>query len=144
MTYEAVYDIVDAEEYIRWRFGENRAFEYRRDIYNELAALKTDYNNYGTAGCIYRGYRIYRKPFSPAIIFWVVKKDGVHVLRIPREEFNWQLFLICIRIMNICIPMSYLFSKAVKQSIKAIGCFVSSDIDTGRNKVLLFKGKEKN
>ncbi|MBR4143913.1 MAG: hypothetical protein IKU06_00475 [Lachnospiraceae bacterium] len=49
VTYEAINDIVDAEEYIRYSFG-------------------------------------------PAIIFWVIINEEVHILRVPREEYNWQKF----------------------------------------------------
>ena len=40
----------------------------------------------------YRGYQIYKRPFSPAIIFYVIIEDVVHVLRILREEENWSLY----------------------------------------------------
>lgn len=40
----------------------------------------------------YRGYQIYKRPFSPAIIFYVIIEEVVHVLRILREEENWSLY----------------------------------------------------
>ncbi|MCR5105298.1 MAG: type II toxin-antitoxin system RelE/ParE family toxin [Eubacterium sp.] len=92
VTYEAIYDIVEAREYINQYFGAERELQYNSDIKKEINSLSTDAMMYASSGCMYRGYIIYKKPFSPAIIFWVVKNDGVHVLRVPREEFDWQKF----------------------------------------------------
>ncbi len=92
ITYEAIYDIVEAEEHILYRFGSERAKQYRKDIYAELKALSTDATIYAASGFKYRGYTIFKKPFSPAIIFWVIKENEVHVLRVPREEYDWKKF----------------------------------------------------
>ena len=92
ITYEAINDIVDAEEYIRYSFGEERAIEYRNDIRNEIMSLSTNALMYRNSGFKYKQDIIYKKPFSPAILFWIVRNDGVHVLRVPREEYNWQRY----------------------------------------------------
>lgn len=92
VTLEAVYDILNAEEYIRNEFGEHRALKYRDDIQAELEMLSSDAYLYASSGFVYRGYTIYKKPYSPAIIFWIVVNGVVHVLRIPREEYDWQHF----------------------------------------------------
>ena len=39
ITFEAIYDIADAEEYILYAFGEKRAEEYHHAIYEELYKL---------------------------------------------------------------------------------------------------------
>ena len=41
----------------------------------------------------YRGYSIHKKPFPPSIIFYVLMKDEVHILRVLREEQNWERIL---------------------------------------------------
>lgn len=67
ITYEAIYDIVEAEEHILYRFGSERAKQYRKDIYAELKTLSTDATIYAASGFKYRGYTIFKKPFSPAV-----------------------------------------------------------------------------
>lgn len=69
ITFEAIYDIADAEEYILYAFGEKRAEEYHHAIYEELYKLKSDIVSYMPSGFKYRKYTIYKKPFKPAIIF---------------------------------------------------------------------------
>ena len=68
ITYEAIYDIVESSEYINLYFGEEREQKFRNDIKNEIRALSTDASLYVSSGFKYRGYVIYKKPFSPAII----------------------------------------------------------------------------
>lgn len=92
VTYEAIYDIVNAEENIRRNFGEKKAKEYLLKIYSEIKALSTDATFYGTSGFQYRGYTIFKKPVSPSIIFWIIKNNIVHILRVPREEYDWHNF----------------------------------------------------
>lgn len=91
ITYEAIYDIADAEEYICYEFGQRRADEYHIDIYNEIQDF-ANFCSYGPSGCHYRGYTIFKKPFKPVIIFGIIIGDEVHILRITREEYDWQGF----------------------------------------------------
>ena len=92
VTYEAIYDIVEAEEHIRYKFGYKRAQKYRDEIKAQFKALSTDAFIYVATKFKYRNYTIYKKTFSPAIIFWIIKDDEVHILRVPREEYDWQGF----------------------------------------------------
>ena len=92
ITIEAIYDIVNTEEYIARTFGEKRAAEYRRDIRNEISSLSVTATIYASSGFMYRNYVIYKKPFPPGVIFWVVREDGAHVLRVPREEYDWKRY----------------------------------------------------
>ena len=94
VTYEAIYDIVDAEEHIIRNFGTNRKERFHVEIQEEIRRLSTDANLYQKNGYFYRGYEIHNKPFPPAIIFYVIKEDGVHVLRVPREEYDWGNFFL--------------------------------------------------
>ena len=91
ITYEAIYDIADAEEYIFYEFGQERANEYHTDIYNEIKSF-ANFCSYSSSGCCYRGYAIFKKPFKPAIIFGIIISDEIHILRVVREEYDWQEF----------------------------------------------------
>lgn len=44
---------------------------------------------------LYRNYSIQKKPFPPSIIFYVFieEKQEVHILRVLREERDWQRIL---------------------------------------------------
>ena len=57
ITYEAIYDIVEAEEHILYSFGIDRAKVYEKDIYAEIVALSTDATFYSSTGFKYRGYK---------------------------------------------------------------------------------------
>lgn len=70
-------------------FGEIRASKYRLAIRKELANLSYQAGLYGDIHIDYRGYAIYKRIFSPAIIFYVIQNDGIHILRILREEVDW-------------------------------------------------------
>ena len=65
VTYEAIYDIVDAEEHIIRNFGINRKERYHVEIREEIRRLSTDANLYQRSGYFYRGYEIHNKPFPP-------------------------------------------------------------------------------
>lgn len=44
---------------------------------------------------LYRNYTIHKKLFPPSIIFYILveEKKEVHILRVLREERNWQNIL---------------------------------------------------
>ena len=111
ITYEAIYDIVEAEEWIFYRFGSDRAKRYRKEIYTELKKLSTDASIYAGSGFKYRGYTIYKKPFSPAIMFWIIKENEVHVLRVPREEYDWKTFFETHKDYDYSYPTSNVLKK---------------------------------
>jgi len=90
VTREAVNDIVDTEVYIIGQFGEVRAEKYRADIKKVLVNLSVEGTIYSKSGFNYKNYIIYKKPFSPAIIFWIIRQNNIHVLRILRESYNWK------------------------------------------------------
>lgn len=92
LTHEAINDIVDAEVYINGQFGEARAGRYRADIKKVLRNLSVEGTIYSESGFYYRNYIIYKKPFPPAIIFWIIRQNSIHVLRILRESYNWQRY----------------------------------------------------
>ncbi len=92
LTHEAINDIVDAEVYITEQFGEARAEKYSADIKRLLRNLSVEGTIYCKSGFNYKNYIIYKKPFPPAIIFWIISQNSIHVLRILRESYNWQRY----------------------------------------------------
>ena len=41
----------------------------------------------------YRGYYIHKKLFLPSIIFYIILDNEVHILRVLREERDWEPIL---------------------------------------------------
>lgn len=89
LTWEAIYDITDIAEYIEIYFGIEKADCFQQ----EIREIISDLNIFSLSGMKtyiqYRGYEIYRKNFSPSIIFYIIKDDMVHVLRVLRHEQDW-------------------------------------------------------
>lgn len=48
---------------------------------------------FNQTGILYREYIIYMKPFPPSIIFYTMIDSEVHILRVLREEHNWESVL---------------------------------------------------
>lgn len=95
LTLEAISDIADIVNYIDDKFGKVRANRFYELLKKELVKLKYIAGLYGQTSIYYRNYQIYKKPFSPSIIFYVVDEleRKVHVLRVLREERNWKTVL---------------------------------------------------
>lgn len=95
LTWEAVYDVTDIAEYIEAEFGKTRADCFQSDIQKELAKLEYMGSIFPEIQIWYRGYAIHKKLFSPSIIFYVFKEaeKEVHVLRVLREEQDWEHIL---------------------------------------------------
>lgn len=92
LTWEAIYDVTDIAEYIEAEFGQDRADRFQIDIEDQLERLEYVGIMLGKTDLLYRGYPIYKKVFSPSIIFYIVKEPEkeVHVLRVLREERDWE------------------------------------------------------
>ena len=93
LTWEAVYDITDIADYIEAEFGQKRADKFQKDIKAEISKLVYMGDIFYKTQIFYRGYSIHKKPFPPSIIFYIVKEDEVHILRVLREERNWEQML---------------------------------------------------
>ncbi len=95
LTWEAIYDIVEITDYIESDFGKARADRFQDDIKLQLENLKHMAGALGRTFIFYRNLMIYKKPFSPSIIFYVVDKpkNEIHILRVLREERNWKYLL---------------------------------------------------
>lgn len=92
LTWEAIYDVTDIAEYIEAEFGQDRADRFQLDIEDQLERLENVGIMLGKTDLLYRGYPIYKKVFSPSIIFYIVKESEkeIHVLRVLREERDWE------------------------------------------------------
>lgn len=93
LTWEAIYDITDITDYIEEEFGQKRADKFQEDIKAEISQLMYMGDIFYKTQIFYRGYSIHKKPFPPSIIFYIVKEDEVHILRVLREERNWEQML---------------------------------------------------
>lgn len=95
LTWEAIYDVTDITDYIEAEFGQVRADRFQDDIKKEMAKLGYMGGVFPKTQILYRNYSIHKKPFPPSIIFYVLveQKREIHVLRVLREERNWQHIL---------------------------------------------------
>lgn len=95
LTWEAIYDITDIADYIEAEFGLTRADRFQTDIQLEIKKLGYMGNMFPKTQIYYRNYSIHKKPFPPSIIFYVVaeRKQEIHILRVLRQESDWQYVL---------------------------------------------------
>lgn len=93
LTWEAIYDVADIAEYIEADFGIERADQFQDDIKKQMSLLGSTNVVFGRTQIYYRNYAIHKKPFPPAIIFYVMKEQEVHILRVLREERDWESIL---------------------------------------------------
>ena len=95
LTWEAIYDVTDITDYIEAEFGQVRADRFQDDIKKEMAKLGYMGGVFPKTQILSRNYSIHKKPFPPSIIFYVLveQKREIHVLRVLREERNWQHIL---------------------------------------------------
>lgn len=93
LTGEAIYDITDIADYIEAEFGKERADRFQNDMREQLQSIELTGGMFGKTQLLYRGLAIYKKPFPPSIIFYVIKGNEIHILRVLREERNWESIL---------------------------------------------------
>lgn len=95
LTWEAICDVTDIAEYIEEKFGIERANRFQNEIQKQMRALEMVGNAFGRTPVYYRNYAIYKKPFPPSVIFYILKelKKEIHILRVLREERNWEKIL---------------------------------------------------
>lgn len=103
LTWEAIYDVTDIAEYIEAEFGQDRADRFQLDIEGQLEQLEYMGTMLGKTDLLYRSYPIYKKVFSPSVIFYIVKnpEKEIHVLRVLREEREWE------KVMTLCQEYEY-------------------------------------
>lgn len=93
LTWEAIYDVADIAEYIEADFGIERADQFQADIKEQMSLLGSTNVVFGRTQIYYRNYAIHKKPFPPSVIFYVMKEQEVHILRVLREERDWESVL---------------------------------------------------
>ena len=95
LTWEAIYDVTDIADYIEAEFGQNRADRFQEDIKKEMKKLGYIGGGFPKTRILYRNYTIHKKPVPPSIIFYILmeEKKEVYILRVLREERNWQNIL---------------------------------------------------
>lgn len=95
LTKSAINDLVDITIYIESLFGERRADLFQNQMRREIEKLSYMWSMHPSTQIYYRGYGIHRRVFSPSIIFYICvdSKKEIHILRILREERNWEHLL---------------------------------------------------
>ena len=93
LTWEAIYDVADIAEYIEAEFGIERADQFQDDIKEQMSLLGSTNVVFGRTQIYYRNYAIHKKTFPPSVIFYVMKEQEVHILRVLREERDWESVL---------------------------------------------------
>ena len=95
LTWEAIYDVTDIADYIEQEFGRERADLFERDIRQEIREIGSLGGIFGNTHIYYRTYTVFKKPFPPSIIFYVVKEpeNEIHILRVLRQERDWEKIL---------------------------------------------------
>lgn len=95
LTWEALYDVADIADYIETVFGIERADRFQQDIQKQMERLSVTGGIFGRTHIFYRSYSIYKQPFPPSIIFYIIKEPEkeIHILRVLREEQDWETIL---------------------------------------------------
>lgn len=95
LTWESIYDVAEIAEYIEDRFSEYDANKFQNNICEEFKKIALNAKFYTKTHILYRGYSIYKKVFSPSLIFYTVKEDEgeIHILRVLRNERDWENIL---------------------------------------------------
>lgn len=73
LTWEAIYDVTDIADYIEQEFGKERADRFEYDMKQEIMEIGFLGGIFGNTHIYYRSYTIFKKPFPPSIIFYIVK-----------------------------------------------------------------------
>ena len=93
LTWEAIYDVIDIADYIESEFSAERADKFQEEIKEQFRLLSEVGVRFYQTGILFREYIIYMKPVSPSIIFYTIIDSEVHILRVLREESNWERIL---------------------------------------------------
>lgn len=93
LTQEAIYDIAEIAERIELEFTPERADRFQADMKDKISTLEMFAGGFGHTNLLYRDYVIHKLPFPPSIIFYVINEEEVSVLRVLREEQDWDRIL---------------------------------------------------
>ena len=90
VTWEAIYDIVDITESIESNFGKRVADNFELEIYSKIISLEQDADVFRELDMTYRGWAIKRRIYKKSLIFYVIKGNEVHVLRVLTSDQKWE------------------------------------------------------
>lgn len=90
LTVEATYDLADIEDYIEEEFSAEHVTIFQRKTDGLIEHLRNPIVSFANTFLMYRGLHIYRSVLSPSIFFFVMKENEIHILRVLREEQNWE------------------------------------------------------
>ena len=93
LTQEAVYDITDLSEYVEICFGRETADRFAKEIKEQIQTIGQFPEGFEKTQINYRNYRIHKKAFPPSVIFYIVQKNEIHILRVIRQERDWKKIL---------------------------------------------------
>lgn len=95
VTWEAIHDVANISDYIERNFTQDTADKFQNNLEKQLNNLKYFPYSLPKTELSYKEYSIYMKLFIPSLIFYIVDegRKEVHILRILREESNWNHIL---------------------------------------------------
>lgn len=95
LTWEAIYDVTDIADYIEQEFGREWADWFEYEMKREISEIGFLGGIFGDTHIYYRSYTIFKKPFPPSIIFYIVKEfeKEIHILRVLQQEQDWEKLL---------------------------------------------------
>lgn len=95
LTWEAIYDVTEIADYIEQEFSRERADRFEYEMKREISEIGFLGGIFGNTHIYYRSYTIFKKPFPPSIIFYIVKEPEkeIHILRVLRQERDWEKLL---------------------------------------------------
>ena len=97
LTYEAMSDAADILIYLELIFGQAYADLFQEYLKLQIKQLSDPVlmRAYPRLNIVYRGYTIFKKVISSSILFFTILDDRkeIHILRILREERDWENIL---------------------------------------------------
>ena len=95
-THSSRDDVREIKKYIFDTFKYRElGTNFTKKIKEAAKGLKTLPAKHNTIGFLYRGYKIYLKPYRTYLIFYVIneKKKIVTILRVLQDGMNWQVII---------------------------------------------------
>ena len=98
MSKDAVQDIKSTKKYILQTFRyKEYAENFSKKIKSAIRALDPFAEGYKKTGYVIDGLKIYYKPYSTYLIFFVVEGATVTVIRVLKDRVYWQAIINRIR-----------------------------------------------
>ena len=91
LSKDALADIMDYKAYILENFKYREYAEnFSRKIKPAIRSLSVFAEGYEKTGFVIEGYDVYFKPYSTYLIFFVIEKNTVTVIRVLKDRMYWQ------------------------------------------------------